>query len=1076
MDQVGNKNDDLKSKVNLSDFPLSSSQEMLWVLNQQQKENPGYNLCMTFRLEGDLKLDIFRQSIDLVFGRQISMFSVFRVSDGKPSVYINKVPVEIQQRDLSDYDSGNKLDNLLSYLSSDLRRPFNIETGPLFRLHLIKFDDETHIFHLTVHHLIFDAFSMGIFNRELGETYNKLLASKKAGLKSLSVNSHEYALREHEELSDGSEKELASFWKEELKGHPKELKFPYDNQRGVISTGYGIREGFELNKKSTSLLRSLSLESGGSVFKTVLSVIGILFQRYSGENDICIGFPVSNRNRHKEFSEPFGMLVNTSIARIKVRDDLNFRQYLAETRDTINRSIKNSRFPFSKIVEAVNPERRLNVNPIVQVALSWWNPESFNLELSGIRNSRINVTEGVSPLDITFYMWENGDVIEGEIEYNTDILNKDTVLRLKENFISLIGKLSEHPDKPISEIDFISAADRKLLEEFNRTGSSLPQYMIHEMFENQVALRPGKKAVIAGNSSLTYRRLNKRANQLAAHLLFLGARNGDIIGVCLERSTDMVVTILGILKAGCCYVPMDPLFPEERLLYMYRDTGAKIIISQSSLSNKFSQFSGAEIVMIDKERQNLRIYRRLKPRFLMDLQSPAYIIYTSGSTGRPKGVPIHHEAVVNLIHSMLAEPGMSEKDVLLAVVTLSFDMSVYELFLPLSAGATVVIADNKEILNIHTLLRLINKRKITVLQATPSLWNILLASGWKGKSDMKGLCGGEALSKNLVRQVYPKVAEFWNCYGPTETTVYATVKKINDPEGPILIGKPLKNTRIYILDKHNNELPVGVTGEVCVAGLGLSKGYRNRPELNAEKFIELPNGEKIYRTGDLGRFLNDGNIELFGRSDNQIKIRGYRIELGEVETVLSGIEGVQEAVVKLHRFDENDNRLVAFLNIKSDFDMSKEQISKYVSAKLPSYMVPSFFDLLESFPRLPNGKIDKNALHFKAPEIDNGFTENLKMTEMQRKIYCIWSSVLRKGKFSVTDNFFNIGGNSLLAVTVMSEIESAFNIDLELKSFFDSPTVEHLAEVVELKTKGTAHDTAERAVKNKNATIIKGHI
>ena len=436
---------------------------------------------------------------------------------------------------------------------------------------------------------------------------------------------------------------------------------------------------------------------------------------------------------------------------------------------------------------------------------------------------------------------------------------------------------------------------------------------------------------------------------------------------------------------------MDPSFPDDRIRYMFEDSGARVLISQSSLKDKFQSFGKISIVLTDYDREKIGKKSTHKPSLTITPHSLAYIIYTSGSTGKPKGVKVHHQSVVNLIESMSNVPGVKADDKLLAVVTLSFDMSVYELYVPLSKGATIVIASSQETKDGQALMDLIEKHDISMLQATPSLWNILLNSGWKGKKDLRAFCGGEALTKNMVRQILPKVSEFWNCYGPTETTVYSTCIRVTDPEAPIVIGKPINNTKIYILDKSNNQLPVGLTGEVCIGGLGVTKGYNNQPELTAEKFFTYKNGEVIYKTGDLGRFLEDGNVELFGRMDNQIKLRGFRIEPGEVESLLSHMTGVREAVVKLHKFEEGDERIVAFLNADLSFDMTSSDISNSLSQHLPAYMIPSFYQISDGFPRLPNGKINKKALVFESDEYEADQAIDLEsLSSTQKKLVIIW--------------------------------------------------------------------------------------
>lgn len=1058
----------------LSNLPLSINQKRLWIIYLQDKLNPAYNLKLTYHLKGNLNIDIFQKSISLLFEQQHTVFSVFRQKNGVPYCEIihQKVNIEVLDFSMEKPESGR--DKIYSFISNDSRKPFDIETGPLFRLYLLKLNEKEHYFHATIHHIIFDGFSRRIFVLEISKIYNSLVLNKFENLDPLLYQSYDYANWEGSSASDQNENESIEFWKENLKESPTELKFPFDFNRKNYSSGFGYRESFSVPASTSLKLKQLSFESGTSLFETVLSAVGVLLHKYSGEDDICIGIPVSTRLKNPNLWKIFGLFVSSTVVRLKIGENKEFRKFIKFTNSAVKDAISHSNLPFEKIVQEVKPVRISGINPLYQVSLSWFTNFTVPMKLGEIIGERTNVNEGVSPFDITFLIWENSGNIEGEIEYNVDLLERDTVIRLKENFIYLLELLAENPDLNIAELSISSKSETIKLNEFNNTEVTIPDCLAHNLFEKQAVVTPLKIAVSSGSVRLTYEELDNRSNQLARHLISKGATDGDIIGICTERSCEMTISVLGILKAGCCYVPIDPSLPNDRINYMIEDSRAKYLISQNSLMNKFQQFNHKSIVLIDDERFYISSQSTLKPSLKIDNQSLAYIIYTSGSTGRPKGVKVHHQAVVNFILSMSKKPGFLNTDRLLAVTTLSFDISVLELFLPISVGAELVIAKNDELSDGQKLSKLLELHNITVMQATPVTWTLLLSSGWEGKKNLKALCGGEPITPGLITELFPKVESLWNMYGPTETTVWSTCFRINDTFSPILVGMPIDNTRIYIVDKHNKSIPVGSIGEVCIGGLGVTKGYNNQIDLTKEKFIHFENDQIVYKTGDLGRFLKDGNLELFGRIDNQIKLRGFRIEPGEIESLLLRIKGIKETIVKVHEFDKNDHRLVAYINVDSDFIMTKEEIIDLLGQNLPSYMIPSFFQKYDGFPRMPNGKINRKGLILDVERQNQKKEEKQKKISMtQKKILNIFEDVLKIKNISITDNFFEIGGNSLLAITVFSGVESAFNIKLSLRTFFDGPCIKDLAEVVDY----TRYKTVDYETNSKtNTPIIKGEI
>ncbi len=1062
--------------TDLTNLPLSSIQKRLWLIWQHSKSNPSYNIQIAYHFEGEVNIEILQRSIQSIFDRQYSMYSVFRHKDGSPYIEISPRKVEVVLKDFSSRPAGDRRDEILAFASEDSRKPFDIENGPLFRIYLLKEESSSYFFYATIHHLVFDGFSRRLFVRELSRVYSDLIAGKEDKPEPLKYLSFDFAGSEKSAIPPGKEEEFIAFWKENLKDCPPEMKFPYDNYRKKEPSGLGFKESFTVSPGCTEKLRKLSLELNSSLFNTLMATLGLLLQKYTGENDICIGVPVTTRRSHHSF-KAFGPLINTVAVKLNINGENDFISHIKYSSEAIAASIAHSALPYEKIVEVVNPPRVAGINPFFQLTFSWINNFTEPMNLGGVTGKRISLAKGVSASDITLYMWEEAGYLEGDIEYNADILSRDTVVRLKDNFISLLESLSDKPSQVLQKISVLSASEREMIANFNKTESPVPSCLIQELFERQVQLSPGKTAVISGNASVSYSDLDRRANQLSRHLMSLGVTNGDVVGICIERSDEMVVSVLGVLKAGCCYLPMDPSFPNDRLKYIFEDSGAKVLISQSSLQEKLAHFPDARIVLTDNDREVIGKQSSEKPVLKTDPQSLAYMMYTSGSTGKPKGVKVHHEAVVNVILSMSKIPGFQKSDRLLAVTTLSFDLSVVELFLPLSVGGTGIIARSNEVADGQKLSNLLATHQITVMQATPITWTLLLVTGWKGGKDLKCLCGGEAMTPGFINDLLPKVGSLWNMYGPTETTVWSTSFLIKETGSPILVGIPVDNTQIYVLDAQNNLLPIGGIGEVCIGGLGVTKGYNNQPELTAEKFISFEDGRLIYKTGDQGRLLKDGNLELFGRIDKQIKMRGFRIEPGEIESLLTVLSGVREAVVRLHKFDNNDDRLVAFINADPSFNLNKKEISEYLSKHVPAYMVPSFFQITDGFPRLPNGKINSKALKFEEREQESKTEVDFdSFTPTEKKLAAIWENVLKVKNINITDNFFNIGGNSLLALNIFARIVSEFKADLDLRIFFDSPRIKDLAESIDIALNRDRRKESATKPEHTDSQIISGEI
>ena len=693
----------------------------------------------------------------------------------------------------------------------------------------------------------------------------------------------------------------------------------------------------------------------------------------------------------------------------------------------------------------------MSYSPLFQVMFALQN---FPMGSTGIPDLTLipaAVDSGTSMFDLALYMGEEGKGLSGKIEYNTELFDAATIERMAGHFGTLLESVVADPAQRVSELELLTEAERhKLLVEWNATEAAYPaDKTLVQLFEEQVVRSPEAVAVTCKDTKLTYGELNRKANRLASYLRSLGVGPDVLVGLCMERSVDMVVGLLGVLKAGGAYVPLDPGFPIDRLQFMLEDSGVPILLTQAALAGDMSGYNG-KTVCIDSDWGRISKQSDLDPKSLAGADHLAYVIYTSGSTGRPKGVQIPHRAFVNFLCSMQREPGLSPEDTVLSVTTISFDIFGLELFLPLISGAKVVLVERDDAADGARLIELLKESEATAMQATPATWRLLLQAGWEGNRLLKILCGGEALPRDLVAPLLGRCKEFWNLYGPTETTIWSTVCQVKSKEDPILIGRPIANTQLYILDNSLQPTPAGVVGELHIGGEGLARGYLNRPELTAEKFIPHPfstdPNARVYKTGDLARYRSDGTIECLGRIDHQVKVRGYRIELGEIESRIKEAEAVGNCVVVLREDRPGDQRLTAYYVPRDGQAVSVFEVRRHLQSKLPEYMVPQHYVELSSIPLTPNGKVDRKALP--KPERD-GATEQgyvAPRTETERKIAAVWQEVLDRERVGLQDDFFDLGGHSLLATQVMSRINRLFDVQMPLRRLFEARTVGGLAE------------------------------
>ncbi|HSW56212.1 MAG TPA: amino acid adenylation domain-containing protein [Ignavibacteriaceae bacterium] len=916
-------------------FPASYGQQQLWFLHQLDPNSAVYNIPFAFRLKGNLNIPVLERSINEIIRRHETFRTVFALKDGSLTQFISsslKLPLEIfnfsTQREKEILTEKKIHEFTLS--------PFNLEKDPLIRAGLIILDSQEHILLLSFHHTILDHTAVISFFNELSACYNSFKEEKELNLTKPAIQYADMVIWQNDEKQVTAMRSKLDYWKNLLKDQESFLGLPADKPRPASQTFNGIERKVSLPKELSDQVREFSRKEKKSLFMVLLTAYKIFLYRYSGKTDITVGCPFANRNQ-PGLEEVMGCCMNTLPLRTTFSPEDSFRDVLNKVRDVTLGAQANQEVSFEQIVEELHPVRDASFNPLFQVSFMFQEPLT-TFPLNGVECKSVEIKSNTSRFDLTFWMWDSQDGLQGLIQYNTDLFEDGTIDRMFNNFSALLEDIVKSPEKKVSEFEILSANEKNtLVTLWNRTQLDYPKdKCIHQLFETAAENYPRNIAVEFEDNKISYKELNEKANQLARYLTSIDVGKESFVGIFLDRSIDVVVALLGTLKAGGTYIPLDPVFPRDRLSYMLEDSGINTLLTQEKYSGWFGGFTGTEVCLDT----NYKIIDKQKSSNLpedISSDSLAYVIYTSGSTGRPKGVQIEHRSLVNFLISMQREPGLNESDSLLSVTTLSFDIAGLEIFLPLITGAKLVLVSKETTLDGKALLSKIESGKITLMQATPTTFRLMFAAGWDKKLPLKILCGGEPLPADLAKELLNYGSELWNMYGPTETTVWSTIKKISSANF-ITIGKPIANTSIYILDSKNKLVPIGVTGELCIGGDGLARGYLNRPELTEKAFISHPfenrDEVKIYRTGDLARYRSDGEIECLGRVDHQVKVRGFRIEPGEIETILSEHEAVKQNVVVASEDEDGNARLVAYLTIdekklQDTEDINKEHLSEW---------------------------------------------------------------------------------------------------------------------------------------------------
>jgi amino acid adenylation domain-containing protein len=1044
---------------NTSIHPLSSAQRGLWFINQLSPDTPTYNIPIVINLKGCVNLSVLQDSINEIIKRHEVLRTSFTVVDGQPAQVINQaVPLTLMVEDLRSLKTSERNSAAQSLGNDFAQQPFDLSAQSLLRTKILQLSERNYYLIISVHHIIADAWSIGVFIKELAAIYEAFSQGKLPQLSELPIQYRDFVNWQQKWIDSERVQPLLTYWKQKLQGELPVMNLPTDRPRSPVQTFKGAQAKLVLSQTLKKELKNLSRQQGVTLFMTLLTAFKVLLHRYTGQTDIIVGSPIANRNK-AEIEPLIGFFVNILVLRTNLSGKLNFQELLARVKSTALEAYTHQDLPFERLVEELQPIRDLSYNPLFQVMFVLQNVPKPNLNLSDVSVSYEEGYNGTSKFDLTLFMEDSEQGLVATCEYNTDLFNTDTITRMLGHFQTLLESIVSYPEERISKLQLLTPPElQQLLVEWNDTKTDYPQdKCIHQLFEAQVEKTPSDVAVIFENQQVTYQELNSRANQLARYLQEQGVKPDVIVGICMERSIEMVVGLLAIMKAGGAYMPLDPAYPKERLAFTLADSHVSVLLTHSRLVNNLPLHS-AQVVSIDTDTTAFANY---SPENVVSNANPenlAYVIYTSGSTGKPKGVQIPHRAVVNFLSTMRQIPGLAKEDILLSVTTLSFDIAALELYLPLIVGARLVLVNREVITDGTQLLKQLVSHSVTVMQATPATWKVLLAAGWQSKNTMKILCGGEALDSSLAYQLLERGQEVWNLYGPTETTIWSAVQKVNSQEqqqGVSFIGSPIANTQFYILDPHQELVPVGVSGELHIGGIGLARGYWNRPELTGEKFIPSPfeSGKSLYKTGDLARYLTNGKIEFLGRIDHQVKIRGFRIELGEIEALLEQHPQVRDTVVIAREDIQNDYRLVAYVVTHKNFTPSVNELRGFLKEKLPEYMLPSAFVVLDALPLTPNGKVNRRALPV---------PENLRPTlttmyqvpqsEMEQQIAKLWQEVLHLDKVGIHDNFFDLGGHSLLMLKVNNKLRTILQRDISVVTMFQNPTIDSLAQYLSQTT------------------------
>ncbi len=1032
-------------------LPLSFAQQRLWFLDQLEPMSNAYNIPAVVRLHGPFIPEVFTKALEEVMRRHESLRTRFVMDQGRASQEIDEaVALDVLLFDLSRLSVDEQESEIQRLASEEARKPFDLANGPLLRLTMLQLAESEHVLLLTLHHIVSDGWSMSVLMRELTVLYDAFSREEPSPLPQLPVQYADYAVWQREWLQGEVLEQQMKYWREQLQGAPPVLELPTDHPRPAAPSLRGRMLKRRMSDELLQQLEDVSRREGLTLYMSVLAAFVVVLARYSNERDIVVGTPIAGRTR-QEIEGLIGFFVNTLVLRTRVDEQESVQQLLERVREVCLGAYTHQEVPFEQLVEELQPERDLSHQPLFQVMFALedggdeqkWQGRELRVELEGVESQ-------VAKFDLTLRVLPSKAGCELSIEYQRDLYEETTIARMLEHVERILEGMVGDVLQPVSELPLLSAAEREqVLEQWNETRREYAdEICVQQLFEARAAEQPEAVALVCEGEQVSYGELNRRSNQLAHYLQELGAGPEVVVGLCMDRSVEMVVGLLGILKAGGAYLPLDPTYPQQRLSFMLNDAAPAILLTKQSLLPSLP-LSAAHILCLDADQHLFFSHSDENPHANINPFNLAYLIYTSGSTGIPKGVQIQHRALVNFLDSMRREPGLTAGDYLLAVTSLSFDIAALEIFLPLVCGARVEVV-SREMAAQGMLLkeRLITSRA-TVMQATPATWRLLAGAGLDGLDGLQRWCGGEALNRELANQLASDQSVVWNLYGPTETTIWSGLWRVAPKTDSVLIGKPIANTQFYVLDEHLRPAPVGVPGELYIGGDGVARGYMNRPELTAERFVANPfgPGTRLYRTGDTVKWKAEGELEYLERRDQQVKVRGYRIELGEIEAVLNEHSSVKESVAAVRDDADGNKRLVAYVVQHEGSEVSAGELRQSVREKLPEYMVPSQLIKLESIPLTPNGKVDRKRL----PDVEgtalvvNEYIAPRSTTEA--RLAEIWKRVLMVDRVGINDNFFELGGDSIVSIQIIA-LAKELGLQFTPKDLFQHQTIATLLEAI----------------------------
>jgi amino acid adenylation domain-containing protein len=1086
-----------RQSMNISDqaevfvFPASFAQQRLWFLDQYTPENPFYNVVTALRLTGSLNITALEQTFNKIVQRHETLRTTFAAVAGQPMQVISPdSQINLQILDLQHLPPEQRQTEAQKITAAESLRPFNLSTGPLMRVTILRLTDSEHILLLNMHHIASDDWSIGVLIREIQAIYTALINQQPSPLPELSLQYADFAEWQREWLQGEVLETQLAYWRQQLRGISV-LNLQTDRPAPARQNYRGKTQYLEIPKQLQDSLLAMSQQAGATLFMTLLATFQTLLYRYTGQADIVVGSPIANRNL-SEIEALIGFFVNTLVLRTDCSGNPTFRDFLGRVREVTLGAYAHQDLPFEKLVEELHPERSLNRHPLFQVVFGLQNAPVDELELPELKLSSFHLETQTTRFDFELHLWEAADKfrsrygeqweysegLRGVAVYNPDLFDEITIARMLKHFKMLLESIVANPEQRIANLAFLNEDEmNQLLQEWNDTRTDYPQNKcIHQLFEERVEQHAEDVAVTCDSQQLTYKELNSKANQLARYLQKQGVGAEVLVGLCAEKSIDLIVGMLAVLKAGGAYLPLDPSYPGDRLNLMLEDARIKVLLIQDKLSENFRDFSDS-VIKCDRDWEQIARESTENLTNTVTADNLAYIIYTSGSTGKPKGVAVTHKAVNRLVlntNYIKIEP----TDKIAQASNASFDAATFEIWGALLNGAQLAIISTNITLSPHDLALELRQQKITILFLTTALFQQIARVLPQAFNSLRCLLfGGEVADVRCVRKVLKQLqtTKLIHVYGPTENTTFSAYYPVRDvPETAtsIPIGRPIANTQIYLLDAQLQPVAIGIPGELYLGGDGLARGYLNRPDLTAAAFIRDRFSKKpdsyLYKTGDLCRYRVDGNIEFLGRADNQVKIRGYRIELAEIEAALCQHPQVSEAAVIVREDIPDDKHLAAYvipdsINKKSETqNLKSSDLRQFLKQKLPGYMVPATYAVLESMPLTPNGKVDRRLL----PQIDTDredITVNCvePRNDIEEVLAKIWAKVLGKQQLSIYDNFFELGGHSLLATQLISRIRDALQVELPVSNLFEAPTVASLAKYIE---------TVRWAAKNQTTT------